>query len=97
MINAAKTRGYDLSAHRAKQLEAMDCEWATHVIAVDTATIEEVKSGFPHVDWGKISLLDKGGLDIKDPYGGSPEDFATCLGQILECTQQWVADAINRS
>lgn len=91
MMAVATNHGYDLSSHRGKQLEADDLAWATHVVAVDAATMDEIKSTFPNIDPTKLSLLKRDGADINDPYGGAPADFERCFAEIFEAAQRFVS------
>jgi protein-tyrosine phosphatase len=80
---ALQRRGYDGSAHRARQIDA---SWLPHrdvFLAMDSANLADLRAmgaGQRAVLFGEVGGLD--GADIPDPYGGSPADFAKVLDML---------------
>ena len=87
----AKTRGYDLSAQRARQVRKRDFEEFDLIVAMDRGHLEILQDHCPPQHRGKLRMLVKG-RDVPDPYYGGPEGFeqvldmveAACLGLLYE-------------
>lgn len=84
---AAKNRGYDLSALRARQVVRADLEQFDYILAMDMKNMTALhRLGEPDL-WHKPRLLmsfsrlypDK---QVADPYAGSAEDFERALDMI---------------
>ncbi|KGS00942.1 MULTISPECIES: low molecular weight protein-tyrosine-phosphatase [Burkholderia] len=83
---AARTRGYDLSALRARQIGAADFERFDLVLAMDSANFAELRKRCPPQHQGKIRLLmeyasDASAREIADPYFGGARGFERVLDQ----------------
>jgi protein-tyrosine phosphatase len=83
---AARSRGYDLSALRARQIEPDDFERFDLVLAMDTANLAELRKRCPARLHGKVRLLAEFGSDasvreIADPYFGGAQGFEQVLDQ----------------
>lgn len=83
---AAKARGYDLSALRARQIEAVDFERFDLVLAMDAANLAELHKRCPPQHREKVRLLmefasDPSARDIADPYFGGAQGFEQVLDQ----------------
>ncbi len=84
---AARRRGLDLGAHRARQVSREDCLGAHYVIAMDMANLRALQtlcSGNPHC---RLHLLldfapEAGVREVPDPYGGSEATFEQVLGLV---------------
>ncbi|WOX16026.1 low molecular weight protein-tyrosine-phosphatase [Streptomyces sp. N50] len=75
MIDAAAARGYDLTAHRARQVDRDLIGWADTVLAMDHAVLAALQELAATPDLPKLRLyLD--GQDVPDPYGGDSTVFA---------------------
>jgi protein-tyrosine phosphatase len=87
----AKTRGYDLSAQRARQVRKRDFGEFDLIVAMDRGHLEILQDHCPPEHLGKLRMLVKG-RDVPDPYYGGPEGFeqvldmveAACLGLLYE-------------
>jgi protein-tyrosine phosphatase len=80
MREAAREAGYDLCAHRARQLEAGDFQRFERVLAMDRANLRDLSSICPKASRDRLELfLPAAGiedvLEVPDPYYGGPEDF----------------------
>jgi protein-tyrosine phosphatase len=94
-------RGYDGSAHRARQIGA---EWLNRfdlVIAMDAANLRDLKrmaSGRSAAMAGRIRLFRSfdpaapEGAQVPDPYGGGPEEFAAVFDITLAAARGLVAE-----
>ena len=86
-IKHAASRGYDLSALRARQIGPDDIERFDYVLAMDETNIKNLKAMCPTRLSQKIELLlDYGGepddREVPDPYQGKPRDFERALDLI---------------
>lgn len=80
MREAARAAGYDLSAHRARQIEVADFQRFERVLGMDQANLRDLAARCPQALRHKLDLfLPAAGiedvLEVPDPYYGGPEDF----------------------
>jgi len=83
-VAAARRRGYDLSAQRARQLRADDFERFDYVLAMDRANLAELERQRPATASAQLGLFldyapDSGFEEVPDPYYGGVEDFERVL------------------
>jgi protein-tyrosine phosphatase len=80
-------RGYDGSAHRARQIQRRDIGRYDLVLAMDRANLAGLRRMDPQAfDEGRVRLLrsfdprlpagDAHDGEVPDPYGGAPEEYA---------------------
>ncbi len=90
-IAVARAAGYDLSAHRARQFHDDDFARFSTVLAVDRATLVELRRRVSDDTPLPERLLVAAGLvspragkegDIPDPYTGTADDFREVLALI---------------
>jgi protein-tyrosine phosphatase len=79
-LASATAHGYDLSAHRARQVEAADFSRFDAVLAMDLINLETLKQRCPRDSTAHLGLfLAHAGLgrsmEVPDPYYGGPQDF----------------------
>jgi len=87
----AKSRGYDLSTLRARQLRKRDFELFDIIVAMDRGHLELLQRHCPVQHRAKLRMLVHG-HDVPDPFYGGPEEFeqvldmveAACLGLLHE-------------
>ena len=77
---AAKTRGYDLSTQRARQIKETDFWDFDYVIAMDSQNHSDLSMMAPTSVQDRISMFlsfaaEKGIRDVPDPYYGGPDGF----------------------
>ena len=82
--SAARRRGYDLSALRARQLSVADFEHFDLLLAMDEENLDEMRALAPAKsrDRARLFLAYAPELDLRavpDPYYGGPEGFETVL------------------
>jgi protein-tyrosine phosphatase len=80
----AKTRGYDLSALRARQVRPGDFEEFDLILAMDRGHLRALERMAPPEHRHKIRLF-VAGSDVPDPYYGGPEGFERVL-DVVEAT-----------
>ena len=83
-VQAARHRGYDLSALRARQLQATDFERFELLLAMDEENLLEMQSLAPPGGAGRAKLFlsfapGTGRLSVPDPYYGDAAGFDTVL------------------
>ena len=83
-VAAARRRGYDLSAHRARQVAVRDFAEFDHLLAMDAANLAELRRLAPARTRARLGMFLEfasatGGDEVPDPYYGSSEDFDRVL------------------
>ena len=74
----ARTRGYDLSEQRARQVSAHDFEHFDMILAMDGGHLRALQKLAPPRHHAKIRLFLEG-RDVPDPYYGGPDGFEKVL------------------
>ena len=79
-LASAAASGYDLSAHRARQLQRTDFDRYDLVLAMDRQNLQTILSRCPAERAGRVALfLPFAGVvapdEVPDPYYGVAEDF----------------------
>ena len=79
-IASARAAGYDLAAHRARQVCAADFEAFDHVLAMDQVNLRALRSLCPAVHAQKLELFLRHAQvappdEVPDPYYGAAADF----------------------
>lgn len=74
----ARTRGYDLSALRARQVAPRDFDEFDLILAMDRGHLRSLERMAPAGHRHKIRLF-VAGRDVPDPYYGGPEGFERVL------------------
>jgi len=84
--SALASRGYDGSAHRARQIQPSWLGQRDLILAMDSrnlANLRRMADADADADDGRIQLFSAAGrlaeTDIPDPWGGGPEDFGHVL------------------
>jgi low molecular weight protein-tyrosine phosphatase len=81
-------RGYDGSAHRARQFQSSWLAGYDLILAMDARNLADLRRMALGQDGDRIRLFgevgelsgaDRGGRDIPDPWGGGPEEFGRVL------------------
>jgi protein-tyrosine phosphatase len=87
----AKGRGYDLSAHTARQVSRSDFEAFDFIVAMDSGHLRILESQCPQPHRVKLRLLVAGG-DVPDPYHGGPEGFERVLDMVEAACRELLQD-----
>jgi len=77
----AKTRGYDLSKQRARQVEPLDFERFDLILAMDRGHLSALQRMAPEGHHAQIRLF-MPERDVPDPYYGGPEGFEEVLNLV---------------
>ena len=92
-------RGYDGSAHRARQIDADWLDQFDLLIAMDASNLRNLQ----RMAAGRTDIIDRirlfrsfapaapGGCQVPDPYGGDPEEFARVFDIIQAAARGLVA------
>lgn len=91
----AKTRGYDLSALRARQVRPSDFDEFDLILAMDRGHLRSLERMAPPEHRHKIRLFVAGG-DVPDPYYGGPEGFERVL-DLVEATCRDLLQDLKRA
>ena len=84
---AARKRGFDLSALRARQVKAADFAEFDLIFAMDRSNLRELLAMAPATAHGKIQLFldnapEQSVREVPDPYYGGPNGFEDVLDLI---------------
>jgi protein-tyrosine phosphatase len=79
-IASAHAAGYDLAAHRARQVSAADFEAFDHLLAMDQVNLRALRSVCPREHAHKLDLFLRHAQvappdEVPDPYYGAASDF----------------------
>ena len=100
-IQAARRRGIDLSALRARQVSAHDFEQFDLVIAMDEQNLDHLRQLAPVQHHGRIRLMmeyapDLGTPNVPDPYYGGSQGFEEVLDLLQAASEGLLADLMRR-
>ena len=95
-IAAARRRGYDLSALRARQVEPVDFARFGWILAMDRQNLKALEALRPPEYPGHVGLLlavapDLGVDEVPDPYYGGPEGFERVLDLVEQASTALLA------
>lgn len=87
-IEVGARHGAPIHDLRARQVKAEDFENFTHIIALDTSNLRDLKAIAPSSALDRISLLmdhvpGREGTDVADPYFSDAKAFETCWADVL--------------
>ncbi len=94
-IKVAKAQGLDISAYRARQVQAEDFTRFDHILAADQDVLNSLQSTIPAGATAKLALLldhvpGRKGQPVSDPYYGEDKDFERCWLQVFESARIWL-------
>ncbi len=83
-VAAARRRGYEIAALRARQVQPEDLQRFDYVLAMDHANLAELRRLTSRAPRAQLGLLlefapDCGTDEVPDPYYGGQEDFERVL------------------
>jgi len=83
-IASARAAGYDLAAHRARQVSTGDFEAFDHVLAMDHVNLRALRGICPREHAHKLDLFLRHAQvappdEVPDPYYGGTADFHTVI------------------
>lgn len=96
---AARGRGIDLSALRARQVKSEDFEFFDYILAMDEENLSDLLSRSPVFHQEKISLIMEhsgwnGGREVPDPYYGGESGFEQVLDMLEAACNGFIDDAL---
>lgn len=91
-IAAARTRGYDLSVLRARQVTARDFDEFDYVLAMDEANLVDLQQLKPAHFTGHLGLFLEFGArgdyrEVPDPYYGGSDGFELVLDLVEDAAE----------
>jgi len=94
---AALTRGYDLSAQRARKVSDRDFETFDYIVGMDSRNYADLSSMAPADARDKVSLFlsfapETGEREIPDPYYGGPDGFDQVLDLVEAASRGLLED-----
>lgn len=98
----ALARGMDISGYRARQVVAEDFKRFAHIIAMDSANLEALKSLRPRRGRAAVSLMldyvpGREGLNVTDPYYGDTSGFEQTWDDVSAAAQGLLARLTAKS
>ncbi|WP_416963866.1 hypothetical protein [Streptomyces sp. Agncl-13] len=82
MAEAAAPYGYDLSSHRARQIDRDLMNWADTILAMDASNLTALAE-LSDRDASSGLALYLGDRDVPDPYGLPGAAFTDCIEMIV--------------
>ena len=94
-IATAARRGADIAGQAARQIERDDFYRFTHIVALDRANLEGVRSRAPRDGTAQLSMLmdavdGRKGEPVADPYYGDEAAFEAAWDQIHQGADAWL-------
>lgn len=86
-LAVAAEAGLDLSSHRSATFDAPAAARASQVLCLASGHLHAVGSLAPGLG-DRLQLLDPGGRDVRDPYGGSVGDYRLVREQVAAAIEK---------
>jgi low molecular weight protein-tyrosine phosphatase len=101
-IAAARRRGIDLSALRARMVRASDFDDFDLILAMDEQNLRELRRRAPAHRHERIRLMMEYGADaslraVPDPYYGGPQGFEQVLDLLEEASEGLLQAMLSRA
>jgi protein-tyrosine phosphatase len=101
-IAAARRRGIDLSALRARTVRTSDFDYYDLILAMDEQNLRELRRRAPAARHERIRLImefapSSGVRAVPDPYYGGPHGFEQVLDLLEEAAEGLLRELLNRS
>jgi protein-tyrosine phosphatase len=98
---AARRRGIDMSAQRARQVQRADFQRFDYVLAMDRSNLEDLRDLCPDDFAGHLGLFldfapEASERDVPDPYYGGADGFDEVL-DLIETASRGLLDEIRRT
>ncbi len=89
-ISVMAERGIDLSDHIARTIRATDVAEADLILAMSREHEQMIRNTWPQYSWKVHRLSEMAGKrkDVRDPYGGSIEEYRVCADTLTEYIEQ---------
>jgi protein-tyrosine phosphatase len=89
-VNLLAEEGIDLRNHESQPLTERLLLHADHVLTMTRGHRQSILNEYPDLGQ-RVSLLSSDQMDIADPYGGGPRDYAECKVSIEHHLKQLIA------
>lgn len=101
-VTIASLNGIDISGQSARQIERDDFFRFTHIIALDRANLEALRSRAPRNGTARLAMLMDGvdgrrGEPVPDPYYGETEAFEAAWQMITLGVEAWAERLLRES
>lgn len=98
---AARKRGYDLSAQRARRISPLDFASYDYVLVMDEDNLADARSSCPPEHAHKLALLmhyapEHGLREVPDPYYGGESGFDRVLDMVEAASRGLLAEISRR-
>lgn len=93
-LSVARSRGYDNSAQRARQLSQQDFDDFDVAFAMDRTNLDELRRRLPEDANIRIELFHPDDLDIPDPYYGGRPEYEHALALIEAAADALIRDLV---
>lgn len=99
-IAVASAHGVEIGSQQARQIERDDFYRFSHIIALDRANLEAIRTRAPRDATARLSMLfdaveGRAGEPVPDPYYGTDEDFARVWHMINEGAEALVGQLLT--
>ena len=98
-VATAAEFGVDLACHVARPVTREALAERDWVLVMEFGQLGEVRRLLPPGWAGTATLLGRfapgGGVEIPDPYGGSPEEYRKAYGLIRQAVGRWLAVRVD--
>lgn len=101
-VEAARRRGIDLSALRARMVDEADAERFDLIVAMDEQNLSELQRRFDRALHHRLSLMmsyapDAGRRAVPDPYYGGPRGFEEVLDLLEQAAEGLLSEVLRRT
>lgn len=101
-IATARSKGIDITAQSARQLERNDFHRFDYIIALDRANLETLRSRAPRDATAHLAMLldaveGRRGEPVADPYYGDAETFEAVWAIISTGVDAWITRLLQES
>ena len=92
-VNVLAQEGIDLRNHESQPLTERLLLHADHVLTMTRGHRQSILNAYPDLV-SRVSLLSSDHVDIADPYGGGPREYAECKESIAENLKTLISQLI---
>lgn len=101
-VAVARSHGIDITGQSARQIERDDFYSFTHIIAMDRANLEALRSKAPRDGTARLAMLldaveGRRGEPVADPYYGDAAAFEAAWQVISRGVDAWVEKLLRES
>lgn len=89
VVETAMARGYDISSHLARRLDAEIASGQALILAMERWQIDGIHQKFPMVRGRAFLIGHWSKREIPDPFRKSKEFHAAVFAMLDDCTREW--------